>query len=317
MSRPTGSRAGIDVVLPVSEFPDWLNPIFVRDLRQGLRASFFVWAFVLLQSLAFVAALAEWAMAQLFGGGGGGPIFAGAFPVVTTLIFGFFLPFSLFNSLQPELGRGRNAELLLTSRLTRWQIVRGKLLVATTLSALLLVSLLPYFLIRYFLGGVELIGLIAEMLGLLVANAAMSAIVIGASAFSSHIVRFVVIFLLMSFHSMTAAAYAIRGSITGLPTSFFTLDAFAGQTLASILFMILCLQLGRAKLQTSRHAIDPLAKVLVFIFLTPIAHGIIVASGGPLPAILLLSLMLAGALLFDRDRPVKKELKLSPEQPPY
>jgi hypothetical protein len=315
MSHSTGSRAGIDVVLSVSEFPDWLSPIFVRDLRQGLRASFFVWAFVLLQSLALVAAMAEWAMAQLFSASG--PIFAGAFPVVTALIFGFFLPFSLFNSLQPELGRGRNAELLLTSRLTRWQIVRGKLLVATTLSALLLVSLFPYFLIRYFLGGVELIGLIAEMLNLLVANAAMSAIVIGASAFSSHIVRFVVIFLLMSFHSMTAAAYAIRSSITGLRTSFFILDAFAGQTLASILFVILCLQLGRAKLQTSRHVIDTAAKVMVFIFLTPIAHGIIVATGGPLPAILLLCLMLAGALLFDRDRPVKKELKLSPEQPPY
>jgi len=315
MSHSTGSRAGIDVVLSVSEFPDWLSPIFVRDLRQGLRASFFVWAFVLLQSLALVAAMAEWAMAQLFRASG--PIFAGAFPVVTALIFGFFLPFSLFNSLQPELGRGRNAELLLTSRLTRWQIVRGKLLVATTLSALLLVSLFPYFLIRYFLGGVELIGLIAEMLTLLIANATMNAIVIGASAFSSHIVRFVVIFLLMSFHSMTAAAYALRWGFAGAIPGGSILTDFAAQGLASALFVILCLQLGRARLQSTRQIVDPVAKVLVFAFLAPIAHGIIVAHGGPLPAILLLCLMLAGALLFDRDRPVKKELKLSPEQPPY
>ena len=57
MSDQIGSRAGLDVVLPVSYFPDLLNPIFVRDLRQGLRSSFFIWAFVSLQAVAILTAL--------------------------------------------------------------------------------------------------------------------------------------------------------------------------------------------------------------------------------------------------------------------
>lgn len=306
MSDQTGSRAGLDVVLPASDFPDWLNPIFVRDLRQGLRSSFFIWAFVLLQGVAILAALTEWAMAQFFGGSGGGPVLAGASTVVTSLVFTFFLPLSLFHSLQPELGRGRNAELLLTSRLSRWQIVRGKLLVATTLSALLLVSILPYFLIRYFLGGIEPVGLMLEMVNLLVANATMNAIVIGASAFSSYIVRFVLIFFLMTFHSATAAAYVMRRNFSGGVPSGFFLDDFAGQVLAAVLYILLCLQLGRARLQSARHLVDPVAKVLVFAFLVPVAHGILVAGGGPLVAILFLCLAVAAALFLDRDAPRKK-----------
>jgi hypothetical protein len=305
MSDQTGSRAGLDVVLPVSDFPDWLNPVFVRDLRQGLRSSFFIWAFVSLQAVAILTALMEWAMAQFFGGSGG-PLLAGASTMVTSLIFSFFLPLSLFHSLQPELGRGRNAELLLTSRLSRWQIVRGKLLVATTLSALLLVSLLPYFLIRYFLGRVEPVGLMLEMMNLLIANAVMNAIVIGASAFSSHLVRFGLIFFLMVFHSGTAAAYIMRRNFSGGVPGGFLPDDFAGQVLAAALYILLCLQLGRARLQSIRQVVDPVATILVFALLAPIAHGILVASAGPLFAILFLCLMIAVALLLDRDAPRKK-----------
>lgn len=306
MSRPAGSGDGLELLLPVSEFPDGLNPIFVRDLRQGLRDSFLVWAFILLQSLALVMAMAEWAIVELFGGRGGGSIFANAFPIVTALVFSLFLPFSLFNTLQPELGRGRNAELLLTSRLTRWQVVRGKLLVATTLSSLLLISLFPYFLIRYFLGGVEPIELFAVMGGLLIANTVMNAIVIGASAFGTHLVRFALIFLLMSFHSMTAAAYSMRSGLMGLRGTSFSLDILVGQSLVAGLFVVLSLQLGRAKLQPVAHGIPPTALVLLFLFLTPVAHGIIVATGGSTFAILFLCLALAGALVLNRDQHVKK-----------
>ncbi len=308
MNHSTGSRAGIDVVLPVSEFPDRLNPIFVRDLRQGLRASSFVWVFVLLHCFALVAAMAEWAMIHLLGSGG--LVFAGFFSALLNLIFGLLLPFSLFHSLRPELGRGRNAELLLTSRLTRWEIVRGKLLVATSLSGLLLVSLSPYFLIRYFFGGVELFGLAGEMLQLLLGNAVMNAIVIGASVFESYIVRFVVIFFLTSCHSVTVLAYGFNsGMMTGShPTTLFSPEFFAGQVLAAALFILLCLQLGRAKLRLSCGSGDPAAKVLLFLFLTPIANGVTLATLGSFSALLLLSLLLIAALRLDRDPRAERKL---------
>ena len=254
MSHPTGSRADIDVVLPVSEFPDWLNPVFVRDLRQGLRASFFVWAFVLLHSLALVATMTEWAMVQLLGSGG--PMFASAFSMMTSLVFGLLLPFSLFHSLQPELGRGRNAELLLTSQLTRWQIVRGKMFVATAMSTLLLVSLLPYFLIRYFLGGIEPVGMLLEMMALLLSNTTMNSIVIGASAFSSYVTRVVLIIFLMNFHSIIAAVQAMGSSFSGrVPAPGVFSHAAVAQISISLLFIVLGLQLGRARLNPNRFSL--------------------------------------------------------------
>jgi hypothetical protein len=304
MSGRTGARASLDALLPISEFPDGLNPVFVRDLRQGLRAPFFMWAFVLLHGFAIIATMAAWAAARVLGGSL--VVSAAASGFVTNLIFGFLLPLSLFHSLQPELGRGRNAELLLTSRLSRWQIVRGKLLAHTTLSGLLLVSLSPYFLIRYFLGSVGPAMLFIEVMALIVANATMNAIVIGASAFSSYLVRFVVIFLLGSLHSATAVAYTMKRGFTGSVLPGFLPDHFAGQLLVPVLYIVLSLQLGRARLQPARQVVDPVAKILAVACLAPVAHAALVASATPLSAIVFLCLMVTGALLLDRDAPQKK-----------
>ena len=76
--------------------------------------------------------------------------------------------------------------------------------------------------------------------------------------------------------------------------------------LAAALYILLCLQLGRARLQSIRQVVDPVATILVFTLLAPIAHGVLVASAGPLFAILFLCLMIAVALLLDRDAPRKK-----------
>lgn len=152
MSGRTGARASLDALLPISEFPDGLNPVFVRDLRQGLRAPFFMWAFVLLHGFAIIATMAAWAAARVLGGSL--VVSAAASGFVTNLIFRLSSAAFTFPLSSTRTGAGRNAELLLTSRLSRWQIVRGKLLAHTTLSGLLLVSLSPYFLIRYFLGSV-------------------------------------------------------------------------------------------------------------------------------------------------------------------
>lgn len=318
MSFTAGSRSAIDVPLPVSEFPDWLSPIFVRDLRQGLRARFFIWGFALLQSLALLAALLEWAVAELLGGTGTGSLFSGAFGAVTSIIFGFLMPFSLFNSLQPELGSGRNVELLLTSQLSRWQIVSGKLLVASTLSTLMLISLLPYFLIRYFLGGVELLDLVVSMIGLLLSNAAMNAIVIGASAFSGHVVRLVIIFLLVVSYGIAKGSYAFRSAITGGMPGDAALG-FAGTTLITLLWIVLSLQLGRSKLKLYSNAADPptTALTFIFMFLALFVQSLALALGGAAVSLGVVSILITIALLIDRSPRLKKELKIRRGGPPF
>ena len=135
----------MDVASKISEFPDRLSPVLVRDLRQGLKASYFVWVFIIVQSLALLAVLGEWAVFQILGELGNLPVFSGGFIALLGIVFVLILPLSLFGSLQSELGVGRNIDLLLTTRLSRWQIVRSKLAVATSLSALILISILPCY----------------------------------------------------------------------------------------------------------------------------------------------------------------------------
>ena len=316
MSSLAGSRHPVDVSLSVSEFPDWLSPIFVRDLRQGLRARFFVWGFLVLQSIAMLAALVEWAVMDLLGTSGIGPLFSGAFAGITSIVFGLLLPLSLFDALQPELGRGRNVELLLTSQLSRWQIVRGKLLVASTLSTLLLTSLLPYFLIRYFLGGVELTTLFGTMFSLLFSNMAMNAIIIGASAFSSYVWRLFIILLLVLFYNFSSGSYAIRSAIMGGSPANAALD-LAGRGLITALCIILSLQLGRSKLKLDSNSIDPPTTALIFIlmFLTLLIHTLALSLGGTTVSLVTLAILIALALLIDRSPRLKNDLKTERDRP--
>ncbi|HQW29308.1 MAG: hypothetical protein KA152_01120 [Verrucomicrobiales bacterium] len=316
MSSLAGSRHPVDVSLSVSEFPDWLSPIFVRDLRQGLRARFFVWGFLVLQSIAMLAALVEWAVMELLGTSGIGPLFSGAFAGITSIVFGLLLPLSLFDALQPELGRGRNVELLLTSQLSRWQIVRGKLLVASTLSTLLLTSLLPYFLIRYFLGGVELTTLFGTMFSLLFSNMAMNAIIIGASAFSSYVWRLFIILLLVLFYNFSSGSYAIRSAIMGGSPANAALD-LAGRGLITALCIILSLQLGRSKLKLDSNSIDPptTALIFIFMFLTLLIHTLALSLGGTTVSLVTLAILIALALLIDRSPRLKNDLKTERDRP--
>ena len=316
MSSLAGSRHPVDVSLSVSEFPDWLSPIFVRDLRQGLRARFFVWGFLVLQSIAMLAALVEWAVMELLGTSGIGPLFSGAFAGITSIVFSLLLPLSLFDALQPELGRGRNVELLLTSQLSRWQIVRGKLLVASALSTLMLTSLLPYFLIRYFLGGVELTTLFGTMFSLLFSNMAMNAIIIGASAFSSYVWRLFIILLLVLFYNFSSGSYAIRSAIMGGSPGNAALD-LAGRGLITALCIILSLQLGRSKLKLDSNSIDPptTALIFIFMFLTLLIHTLALSLGGTTVSLVTLAILIALALLIDRSPRLKNDLKTERDRP--
>jgi hypothetical protein len=274
-------------------FPDHLSPVFVRDLRQGLRANYFVWAFLLTQIAALFASFLEVSVSQFTGNLfiGGGPMQA-----VCGIVFGLALPMTLFGALQSEVGRGRNIELLLTSHLTRWQIVLGKFFVAATLSGILLVSILPYLLLRYFLGNVELTGVIGLVGRTYCANLGLNAIVIGASGFTSYIGRFfAIVYLLVLF------------GLTKLPAFFASL---------SILFATACmvalgLQLGRARLKLFEDPIDPptSAGVFALAFLLPAVNGLAWGFGGIFASIVVMVILFFLSLRIDPAPSYKNRLK--------
>ncbi|MAS93641.1 MAG: hypothetical protein CMO55_10660 [Verrucomicrobiales bacterium] len=308
----------MDVASKISEFPDRLSPVLVRDLRQGLKASYFVWVFIIVQSLALLAVLGEWAVFQILGELGNLPVFSGGFIALLGIVFVLILPLSLFGSLQSELGVGRNIDLLLTTRLSRWQIVRSKLAVATSLSALILISILPYQLIRYFMGTVEPVQTFLAMGWLLLTNAAMNAIVIGASGFSNYVGRAAVILFLgiqlMITTSVGLAAMSMRASLGG--SSSMPILSLAASILATLLYATLGLQLGRSRIKPYELFFEAPATVLVlaFSFCVPIVSGFASALGGFIGSVAALSVLLVLALLIDRTPKRKKLLIGAPAQ---
>ncbi len=169
------------------DFPDRLSPIVVKELRQGLRQPAFVFLFILFHCiLAFIVAVAML--------GSSTATFSARADIgetISTMILGAFLIVALL--LQPLRGlnaiasetRAHTIDLLFLSRLDAWQIVYGKWLSLVTQSALLMVTLFPYLIMRYFLGGMSLFAETSGLLSLFLIGAVFCAGAVGVSVVPS------------------------------------------------------------------------------------------------------------------------------------
>ncbi len=305
----------------LSVFPDRLSPVFVKELRQGLRANWFVWPFIAVQIFAIIAVGIE--MALGFVGEDLGftrGVFAsgGVFFFILAIVFVVVMPLTLFGALQPEVKEG-NVELLLMSDLSRWQIVLGKLIVGSVLSGLMMVSLLPYLLIRYFVGDVELVENATGIFYLMMLNLIINAIVLGASGFSNYVGRaFLIMFMLFSFLITATIAGVFFGSMGGN-----AVWVVLGLVAICLVFIALSLQLGRAKLRVYENPLDPPATALIIVMfvVAPIAAGMFVGVMAAaaaaawakwlanLLAIIIFCLLAFGIAMIDRGPGKKKSVR--------
>ena len=150
-----------------ADFPDWLGPMLVKELRQLLRSRVFTGALMWVQFSSAVLVLLEVVSSvEAHRNGGGQPMgmiraAIGEDAVVTGLYWGnlvlllhLLLPFRhLFFS--DEDSQFENMELLRLAGLADTNLALSKSLAHGALSFLLLTSLLPYAVVRYFVGGVN------------------------------------------------------------------------------------------------------------------------------------------------------------------
>ncbi|NNE91134.1 MAG: hypothetical protein HKN23_05765 [Verrucomicrobiales bacterium] len=311
----------------LTPIPERFGPVFVKELRQGLRARIFVWPFVALQLLAIFVIMVEFFAMDLGGrggGGGGGAGFLsfdlsdGLFFALLSLVFGLLLPLTLFSSLQPELAGGRNVELLLMSNLTRWQIVRGKWLVGSVLSGLMIISLVPYALTRYFIGGVDLAGNLYMLAMLVVGNAVMNGIVIGASGFRNILVRIILVLAAVGSWTLTSGlavgpAMVIFSSSSGAFSFLGQLLSILLAALSGALFVAYGLQLGRAQLRLFENPIDPPSSglIIALIIFTPIIVGVTTLATVGFGAWIGVGGLLVLALFIDRGPGKNKDIRFA------
>jgi len=206
------------------DFSDWLSPMLVKELRQGMRSRVFMMAFYLTQLMMILCVVLNLAAAAN----------TEAPPEVRGILDFFFwmmiaapllivMPVRGFGALHSEL-RARTLELVFLTRLSSFRIAAGKWTALMVQSLLLVCSVLPYVILRYFTGAVDILGDLQNLFFLMAASALLTAVTIALSPHESKALRvmcvlgfiFVPLFLLMMLPSALAAGGGRLGAGSSL-----------------------------------------------------------------------------------------------------
>lgn len=198
--------------LPANDFPDWLSPIVVKELRQGLKSKAFVAIATVLQGgMAFIFVLA--ALSGMTPGGGGVDTLSGFFWFMLWLPLVFFFPGRALQSVVEET-KVQTLELVQMTRLRSLRIVFGKWLALSLQSLLLVLAILPYFVLRYFFGGVNLTGDLVNLASLLSLCLVLNAAGIAASTLKPSL-RMVLVILAVLFLLVGGQTLAFMSAFGG------------------------------------------------------------------------------------------------------
>ena len=266
------------------DLPERLGPMMTKELRQGLRRGFFLIPFVGIQILAVAAMTMEFQMdiediekSTAYGGPLNflmffpGEMFSGPFWMVVGLVCLFLMPMGGLMLMGQELEEG-NHELLLMTPLSRWKVVQGKFLTLWGICLLTFSSLLPYAIVRYFIGGIDVGRNIALALTVILGSGIIVAGAIGASAFRGMIARIAVMVLFLgSLTFSLLASVAAAAGVTDKAGFFFHLNAYA----VFFCYTILGLALARSRIRLVVHhyEVKPSWMIIGLFVFTPFVVG--------------------------------------------
>lgn len=168
------------VVNSARDMSDWLSPILIKEIRQGMRSRFFVFVFLITQfAMVFftIMAVASASVGQQS-------------DVQDTSALFWFLIFMALVVMLPLMGQnaigqemtGQTIELLMLTRLTSVRIVLGKWFALLSQGFLLVTAILPYLVLRYFLGGVDFLMELSILTILFCLSAVCTGMAVGLSA---------------------------------------------------------------------------------------------------------------------------------------
>lgn len=266
------------------DLPEGLGPMMTKELRQGLRRGLFLFPFIGIQVFAIAAMAVEFQMdideiekSTQFGGPLNflmfmpGEMFSGPFWVVVGLVCLVLMPLGGLMLMGQELEEG-NHELLLMTPLSRWKVVRGKFLTLWGICLLTFSSLLPYAIVRYFIGGIDVGRNINLALTVILGSAIIVAGAIGASSFRGMIARIAVLGLFVG--SLAASLGVSVGAAAGVTDKagvFFHLNAYG----VFFCYTVLGLAMARSRIRLVVHhyEVKPSWMIIGLLFFTPFVVG--------------------------------------------
>lgn len=257
----------------------------VKELRQSMRRANFIYPFLGIQLLAVAAMAMEFAASSVYRSDAPGIMNlqmiweSGPFWRVAFLVCGVIMPLGGINLMKQELEDG-NHELLLIASLNRWSVVRGKFFVLWSVNVLVLVSLLPYVVVRYFIGGVEMWQEFVCTLTVVGTSAIVSAGSLGAAGYKTIAGRILVLtsYLLTFF----ASGMIILGSSAAVSSRnqlkfsvFFNANALGFILCYTIMGLTICR--SRLILEVRAYEIKPSRVLIGLLFFAPFLSGIAAA----------------------------------------
>ncbi|MBT8036765.1 MAG: ABC transporter permease [Verrucomicrobiae bacterium] len=261
---------------------DRLGAMTVKELRQGMRRGMFVVPFLVIQVLSVLAMLAEFNMGDVekFSKMTGvlNPLLffeSGPFWAVAGLICVVIMPLGGLALMSQELDEG-NHELLLMTPLTRWRVVRGKFVALWGLCLVTFISLLPYLIVRYFTGGIDVARNVVMVMSVVMASGVICAGSIGASSFRTNIGRITMMLLfigsmMLSWLAPMLASYAQTdrcGWIYHLnAVAYFVCYTIFGLSLAR----------SRIRLVVNHYEVKPSWMVIGMLIFTPLVVSMVTA----------------------------------------
>lgn len=270
------------------DLPQRLGPMTVKELRQGLRRGSFVYPFLAIHLLAVVAMAVEFQMTEVEGSTEhigamnlflfmpGHPWGSGPFWAVVGAICLLLMPLGGLALMGQELEDG-NHELLLMTPLSRWKVVRGKFLALWGLCLMTFVSLLPYMIVRYLIGGIDPLRNILMAVTVVGFSAVMAAGGIGASSFTGIAARIATLFLftgsMLISLGIVASAAAAASNEAGLNPAGIIYHLNALSVVFCYTVFGLALARSRIRLVVHHYEVKPSWMIIGLLFFTPFVAG--------------------------------------------
>lgn len=239
----------------LKDFGDWLSPIIVKELRQGMRTKVFTSAFIALQGFMVLFILVGWNQDRDSQDSGASAFFWGCVFVALILV----LPLRGFGALSGEI-RLNTMDLISLTRLSAWRITAGKWAALVSQSLLLTVAILPYVVLRYFFGGVNIVAELTFLGIALLSSFLLTAVMVGLSAFPNFLVRGVLAVgsAVGSLRLIMAFIGSARDTTIGIPLSNVTgyLWIYLAIVCAALFLMYYFLDMGATRMapEASNHS---------------------------------------------------------------
>ena len=186
---------------PGDDFPSWLSPMVVKELRQGVQSGAFAWTFIALQAAMFL--FLSYGVIVFDAGvrRSGATMLESFFWTIVGAAVLFILPLRGLGAISGE-KVGNNLDLVRLTQLSATKIVLGKWLAIVAQGALLVTAILPYVVLRYFFGDVNVIRDLATIGWLFVGSMLVAAAAIALSTKSPQVRLASVLLVLPSFVSI-------------------------------------------------------------------------------------------------------------------